>query len=302
MFWDKLRNAKRQPLLLYDVAAKRGWLVPELSAILHLALTWAYHQDQPGVAEAFTPADVSSDGGSASYMAIQAAKQNALPGIEDEEDFAKELTVKDIVKRLLERISQIKEQQQEFSHCSSVASDGLTGYEYCDIALFEEHLIAKRAPVDASKTGGWLKLVEKWPDMAVILCSNAGEPIRLANYAPVCQLWAGVPEGRYLMVAAATCVKRMSERSGGDGVLKIYNGLYCTVSLVGQKPGCCLMKDWPCCNPLFEIKSTKPRVRFSLNDDAALIFGNSSKPTCWNEVIQAKIVWIVLRSLRGGLY
>jgi len=34
---DRLRRAKKQPLMLYDTETKRGWLVPELSVVLHIA-------------------------------------------------------------------------------------------------------------------------------------------------------------------------------------------------------------------------------------------------------------------------
>ena len=37
---DRLRRSTKQPLLMYDTETKRGWLVPELSAVLHLAHIW----------------------------------------------------------------------------------------------------------------------------------------------------------------------------------------------------------------------------------------------------------------------
>ena len=34
---DRLLRLKKQPLLLYDTESQRGWLVPELSVVLHIA-------------------------------------------------------------------------------------------------------------------------------------------------------------------------------------------------------------------------------------------------------------------------
>ncbi|KAF4544271.1 Pfs domain protein [Lasiodiplodia theobromae] len=176
MFWNKLCNAKTQPLLLFDTSTKRGWLVPELSGVLHIALTWASTAEDPAVLAAFDRAQISTDGGAAAYSAIQKASTNSLPGVEDDADFDKEMKVRDIVKRVLESLGQIKEQQQQVAHCSGTLTDGLTGYEYVDIAHFQDTLAAKRVKLDGSCTGDWLKVVKKWPEIAVLLCANLGEP------------------------------------------------------------------------------------------------------------------------------
>ncbi|KAF9641243.1 hypothetical protein BFW01_g603 [Lasiodiplodia theobromae] len=160
MFWNKLCNAKTQPLLLFDTSTKRGWLVPELSGVLHIALTWASTAEDPAVLTAFDRAQISTDGGAAAYSAIQKASTNSLPGVEDDADFDKEMKVRDIVKRVLESLGQIKEQQQQVAHCSGTLTDGLTGYEYVDIAHFQDTLAAKRVKLDGSCTGDWLKVVK----------------------------------------------------------------------------------------------------------------------------------------------
>lgn len=155
------------------------------------ALTWASYQEHPGVVQAFQNGAASADG-YAAHRIKQSVMYNSLPGIQDEQDFDKEMKVRDIIKKVFERISQITEQQQQLSHCPSTLFDhsGLTGYEFLDIALFEENLIAKRTSEDPGLTGDWLKLVEKWPDMAVILCANLGEPIRPAKNCPCATIGA----------------------------------------------------------------------------------------------------------------
>lgn len=277
MFQNKLQNAKHQPLLLFDTSTRRGWLVPELSCVLHLSLSWASHEDDPGVLAAFHRAEISTDGGSAAYLAIQTAGTNILPGVEDEENFEKEIEVRGIVKRFLERLGQIKEQQQQLAHCTGTITDGLTGYEYVDIAQFQEHLAAKRVQLDGSSTGDWLKVMQKWPEIPVLLCSNLGDPIRPAVSEALCHHWTSVPEDSCFMTAAGCCIKYISQRAGGQGSLNIFNKLHCTSGWASCPSVPCLNAPWPCCNPLFQVSSSAPLGSFDLEDDAAIIFGKPTK-------------------------
>lgn len=86
--YDKFRNAKDNPLLLFDVGTKRGWLVPEICVILHLALAWASLQYSPEEVLANMPfAELQHDGGQASHQAVLCAAKELLPDhIPAEED------------------------------------------------------------------------------------------------------------------------------------------------------------------------------------------------------------------------
>lgn len=277
MFGNKLQNAKRQPLLLFDTTTRRGWLVPELSCVLHLSLSWASYEDDPEVLAAFHKAEISTDGGSAAYLAIQTAGTHTLPGVEDEGNFEKEIEVRGIVKRFLERLGQIKEQQQQLAHCTGTTTDGLTGYEYVDVAQFQEHLAAKRVELDSSSTGDWLKIMQKWPEIPVLLCSNLGDPIRPSASEAPCQHWTSIPKDSCFMTATGTCIKYISQRAGGQGNLNIFNKLHCTSAWASCPSVPCLNSPWPCCNPLFQVSSSSPLGSFELEDDAAIIFGKPTK-------------------------
>ncbi|KAI9793060.1 MAG: hypothetical protein M1816_000958 [Peltula sp. TS41687] len=68
---DRLLNSKEQSIILYDVEKKRGWLVPELSVVLHIAHAWATRQhDSQELLNKIPHAEISGDGGEAAYAAI----------------------------------------------------------------------------------------------------------------------------------------------------------------------------------------------------------------------------------------
>lgn len=278
MFWNKLKNSTSEPSLLYDADSQRGWLVPTANVILQLALTWASHEEDPGVLAAFHTAAVSSNG-EAAYRAIEESMVNELPRALDEADFDKSMKVRDVIKSMKERIGQIieQQQQQQLGRGFRIPSDGLTGYEFVDIASFKENMIAKRACINGSRTGGWLKVVENWPDIPVILWGNLGEPIRPAENGSICHQWTTVPENGSVLAASATCLEHLSAESGGDDTLKVYPEHYRISPFETGFEVSCPKKAYPCCSPFFEINGTKPKVPFRLDRDSALMFGKPPK-------------------------
>jgi hypothetical protein len=76
---DQIFNAKRSAAILYDVGTKTGWLVPELSVILHLTHFWASQRpDHSELVNILPFSQPSPDGAVASYEAILKSKDDPL--------------------------------------------------------------------------------------------------------------------------------------------------------------------------------------------------------------------------------
>lgn len=134
---------------------------------------------------------------------------------------------------ILNRLSQIKDERMR-QHVRGVKeTKELIGYEFVDIAGFEEYMHAKRVAI--GKNGvGWMQFVAKRPEMAVLVCSNLKDPVKLANGEPTCAAWAEVPKDQFYLAASMSCLKYLSQRCGGEDSLKLYNDLYCTPPVGGS--------------------------------------------------------------------
>ncbi|KAF4541484.1 Pfs domain protein [Lasiodiplodia theobromae] len=222
---DKIRNSKDFPILLFDFKTKQGWLVSELSAILHMALAWASYQHQS--------ADVLSN-----LLLPEHIK------LGDNND--RQVSIRQAFVPFFLRIGQIKDQQLQRYACGIKESKDLVGYEFKEIASFEEHLHLRRSKVDVDKSGGWLRLVSSKPEMAVILCSNLEAPIQPASTQRVCPFWQTVPTDQYYLTASVSCLRQLAKRCGGEESLRLYNDIYCIPPKKDPGPGVCefgLLRD-----------------------------------------------------------
>ncbi|KAH7043958.1 hypothetical protein B0J12DRAFT_628672 [Macrophomina phaseolina] len=273
---DKVRNSKDLSMLLYDVNTKRAWLVPELSAILHLALAWASRQpDAQQVLVKMPHAEVHSDGGEAAYEAICRARDDLLPThIKHETDYDKQITVIQLLASFLTRVSQIKDQQLQRRATGLKETKDIVGYEFEEIASFAENLQLRRAPIDPSTSGGWVRLISHRPEMAVIICRKLTDPIKLSG-KPLCPQWSAVPEGRDFLTASIFCLKQLAKRSGDEDKLRLYNDIYCVPAKENTDTEPCGTRRWPCCNPLLELSQRPSTQALRYEPEGALIIGKA---------------------------
>lgn len=275
---DKVRNSKDLSILLFDVKTKQGWLVPELSAILHMALAWASYQHQSDQVLSNMPfAEARSDGGEAAYDAILQSANLLLPEhIRTGDRDGNQISTLQALAPFFSRIGQIKDQQLQRSYvCGLKESKDLVGYEFKEIARFEEHLHLRRSKVDVERSGGWLRLVSCKPEMAVIFCSHLEAPIQPSPNQHSCPLWQKVPTDQYFLTASISCLRQLARRCGGENTLRLYNDIYCIPSKKNTGSGVCGTRKWPCCNPLLELSKHPSKKALRFDDEGALIIGKA---------------------------
>ncbi|OMP83918.1 hypothetical protein BK809_0001301 [Diplodia seriata] len=295
---DKLRNSKDLPILLFDAKTKQGWLVPELSAVLHMALAWASYQHEPDQVLSNMPfADARSDGGEAAYDAILGSASALLPEyiqVAGDAD-GRRVSVLQALAPFFARIGQIKDQQLQRHACGLKETKDLVGYEFKEIASFEEHLQLRRSKIDVDRSGGWLRLVSCKPEMAVILCSHLKAPIQPASTQHTCPLWKTVPTDQYYLTASISSLRQLAKRCGGEETLRLYNDIYCIPAKKDPNPEPCGTGKWPCCNTLLELSKHPSKKALHFDDEGALLIGKALPRTEDHSSLR-----VFLRSLSPG--
>ncbi|KAF2141224.1 uncharacterized protein K452DRAFT_309014 [Aplosporella prunicola CBS 121167] len=281
---DKLRNSIQVPILMYDVATKRGWLVPEINTILHLCLAWAAGQDDPDNVLGKMPFAEPSTGGQSAYDAIKSAIATDLPTSNDASTSVKFI---EIVKYQYRQLCYIKQKQLEEVNRGFVPIFGLRvpsalgnpdrqlhGFEFIDISHSQEFIRRKYVEVGSLKGGEWPSVMSYRPDMAVLFCENLGEAIRPGGDQATCLSWSSVPADRYYLTAMTSCLKHLSVQDGEDEQhIKLSQNLYCTPVEEKETPCSCARGAWPCCNPLFKLSSHAPKHPPDIKSDSAVIIG-----------------------------
>ncbi|KAH6892893.1 hypothetical protein B0T10DRAFT_509295 [Thelonectria olida] len=234
-----------QPVLFYDVAEHRAWLIDGASALLHLtriSLFLDEHDRESPYEWVFEPAKLKDrwDGLSARQAALETLKNrdnlnlnvyvvdehrgiNGLPEVEYS-------TLKDRVKKILSSLEILIDRQ------ASVASqDGLRFHQTLDyrrniIGFDILDIVDPVGPVHPrikhlkSWSYGWAELTKSISTTTIFGC-GFGDLIRPPETSRVCKKWKSVPEGGNYMAASVSTLRMLYERrflrlepglSGGD--------------------------------------------------------------------------------------
>ena len=202
---DRLRRSSLSPLIFYDTGSGRGYMVPELSAILHCLHSWSAVQR---ISASVPFADVSSDGGDSAMTAIMQGKDNILHESLD----GTPVRVIDKVTLFLDRFDQLKEQgllrSQEMSLKRIVRkSDKLLGWELEDLVNLKNPM--SRKAWSLTKHSPWLQYVLKNQDILVLFSENFQPPIRSSRHANLCNSCVEIPQNNSLLVASNHCAIKL---------------------------------------------------------------------------------------------
>lgn len=210
-FSFRLYRARKQPLILYDTETKRGWLVPELSVVLHIAHAQIAQQpdlkseelDRSGYAE------ISGDGGQAASAAISRACEVKLC---DEHVDGRPLFFRDMVNKILTALESRKElriNREDTSGGLQLRRSGLRGWDFADFVSFDFLSKRREEPIDKSTGGSWTCIASQNPDMIVLFCRNLGEIIKPKQAEKVCGSLTPLPEGRCHLIASVPCLEQL---------------------------------------------------------------------------------------------
>lgn len=277
---DRLEQARDQPLLLYDDDSKRGWLVPELSVILHIAHTWASKQlDLSDTLNGIPHAAVSANGGEAAYNAIREGREIKLrTGLDGKPQLFIDLIQKFLI--VLESRKEVIIQKKWTSTNLLLTRPPLRGWEYIDIATFSYFHESKEAPINQSSGGQWDIIAAGNPGLVVLFGKGFGEIIKPARNENICQSWNPIPKGCDYLTASVFCLEKLAAMNSIEPQRPKL-----TPNLHLHKPeGASLFEDCEFgfglgCNRLQELKGRGFRTPGPLERHGAVIFGNAKN---WN--------------------
>lgn len=286
---DRLLDAVDQPLLLYNVDKKQGWLVPELSVILHMAHAWASRQpDIPAEILAQVPhAEVSVDGGKAAWNAFLKGKGSEVRKVSLD---GKPQLFAEVIKKIFSALEKRKDLAMVRDDISRMKSSKLCGWEFEDMVNGKYSPKRKEVDIDRKTAGEWNLIAAENPDLVVLFCNGLTQPIRPARHERTCSLLTPIPEGHCYLIASVPCLRRLSKDCGGtESSPKL------TSKLHWHRPqGASLFEGCEYgvengCNPLQEVASEKKAIAPGrLEPHGAVIFGKAKqKMRVWCEPIEA---------------
>ncbi|KAH8703635.1 hypothetical protein BGW36DRAFT_414097 [Talaromyces proteolyticus] len=182
---DRLINADRRPILIYDRTNDRGWLVSELILVLHMALTYL-NQPEPLPYKSTRPDD-GQEVRDYLYKRLEDGQKKTFGMVID--DF-----LKDFQKlRMAENIGR----EGRGWRLKLPSSRQLRGWDFTDLTL---------------KTDTW-QSGRDTEDMLVILGSNFGDLICPdLQKTKVYREWETVPDHAGLLTATPTCLMQLMQK------------------------------------------------------------------------------------------
>lgn len=277
---DQIFNARRSASILYDVGTKTGWLVPELSVILHLVHFRASQRlDQRELVDKLPFAEPSPDGAEASYQAILASKDVPLRSIPNRSTV---IYVGDHVRWMYLALQSRKEmlikRQSETTKPPDLGRGSvLYGWNFEQIANREEFLTRLKVNIDAESSGGWETLAREDPKIVVLFCYNLGQPIRPVRPKQLCSSWHPIPYGRSYLVASVPTILGLTRscRGSQDRPMLSPKHYWNRRELLFER---CSLDPGTACKRLQELVKKPPKFPMDLKTTGrtgAVIFGGS---------------------------
>ncbi|KUJ16467.1 uncharacterized protein LY89DRAFT_647061 [Mollisia scopiformis] len=212
--------AEMMPVLLYDVADKRGWFVRASDVILHIIHT--RHAKRPfrvdGKPVRLTGVDPYKDEDQAAERAIMDMASVRL--VQDDVNRANDYYINDLVCdvwALLEGLSEIQNAGDIRPETSTqiLTQQKLQGWEF--MALVDRKSPIQRKEVDLEKTtGGWQNLVHD-VNAVVLLASGFGDLIQpMYPSSGLCYQLKTLPKYEDYMASTVPLLKRLCEEAGSS--------------------------------------------------------------------------------------
>lgn len=198
-YFNCLVNSRLESVVLYDVAARRAWLVPLTSAYHHMLLM--YHGNQsPSKTSNQQPIPVvtlSSNGPSSSLEALICSGGVVVEG--ENEDT---LTIRDLIMGFSINFSETKVQPPRRSH--------IYGYELLDLVMHSHRSELKTITVDRQGLA-WAPLLKEVP---CLFCAGLGEAIvgmRSSKQDSPCN---SLPLGQDLLASQLGTIQTLCNKQG----------------------------------------------------------------------------------------
>ena len=205
----ELGRASNHPLLLYDTGTGRGWLVPEISALLQCVQSWQVRKNHLSIPFA----NIASDGGKSAEEAIITSKDDV---VYTDRVTNNPVKFQEVVQSFMNRFNQLREQTVLHSLETHLIKrkNILLGWDYSDIA--EEAWTMRRREWRLTHNSPWLKHVYDQPEILVLMCERPTSLIRPSLSTATCDSCREIPWNRSLVVATNRCAIQMGFKVSSD--------------------------------------------------------------------------------------
>ncbi|KAI9856822.1 MAG: hypothetical protein M1813_008759 [Trichoglossum hirsutum] len=282
-FDDEIQIARNQPLLLYDVEAKRGRLVSGLSVALHIAHAWLpLQRDLQKPAIELPYAETLGDGGEAAWSAIKQGEGFELRGGTSGCD---PYRLKDFITWILRAPDGRKAKAEEdllqgFElNLSMKRTLKLRGWEFVDVVTRTPRFQVKEVLIDKKTAGPWRHVIAENHNIVVLFGDNIGDPIQPKRGEQICSSWARVPRSQNYLAASVPCLRQLFQPCEQTSCQKLFTK-YCW----HKPPNSHLFEDCDFnqasnCNRLQELKRLSKKLipLGVIRDNGAVIFGKVAK-------------------------
>jgi hypothetical protein len=279
---QSLQRSSHTPLLLYDSGTRTGWLVPELSVVLHLSLaSLANMLPRPKSIKHLHYAKPRANGGGAALVAIDSCDQVVL--WQKKEDDNKPYRFLDVVMHYMELFENRKQEQELRVRSGELsASIGLRGWDFANLRDNAYFFGPRELPAPRRSVPNWWDIGKDFRRL-VIFGRNLGQVITPdRSKIRVCSAWETVPAQNELLVA--TVISLLDLCRDYQASLPAYR---LTPDLVWHRPqtstlfeGCAGLR----CDPIQKVWATgalerirkgfrHPRSPGNLEQEGAVIFG-----------------------------
>jgi hypothetical protein len=209
-----LRLGSKNVSLLIDSASKQGWLVPQLSLILHLCHYYFEQNKIDGDGSDPIPfAEVEPDGSSAVIKAIQNEGSVKVFGANEDSETLRQLFLR-INTALINSASTFE----------PATSTRIFARELVDIVCEPPQGAPLKELRVSGGARGWYKLSDKVA--SVLVCSNIGDAIKPAHGQDQCRCHT-LPSDRYYLAAHMKCMSELCRRAEfTGGIFRLGKDLY----------------------------------------------------------------------------
>ena len=209
-YFESVQRSLRSTSLYYDNTARTGWLVPELSLVLHVARSHL-SQIRPvlkGI-EKIKYADSIADGAHAAISIID--KFGSVELWKRVEDENKPFKFHDLIEFYLHIFDCQKEAIKIRLDQNSLRADlGLRGLDLLDLVECKTHFRMRRLPPPKYSGGPkWWNLAKNSNTMVVFGTSIGQLIVPDRSFSGLCSSWAEIPPDSNLLVGTVRCFRNL---------------------------------------------------------------------------------------------
>ncbi len=219
-YLNMLAYMKETPLILYDVDIKKSWLVPIISAVLHMLHIWARkRQDLLALKGSGVDIPFATSSWNRSQAAWEASLEKdhtdlKLHASPDVEPFNLMDLIKQIWGNLESAIERLDQQRPDGLRLGKRRK--IRAWELMDMIITKPLSPLKEKCVKRT-SGGWYSLTD---DFVTLFCSGLGDTMvpdihhHQRHHLPLCPGWSRIPSNKDYMIVSASALKDSSGTYG----------------------------------------------------------------------------------------